>query len=106
MKDGGRYLPVPDGRPPASLSLSLPPPIHSCGMTLLAPDSHSQPPLPPPHSLIQAMIKPRADGKRIVEGKCFVVGDNIDTDQIIPAEVRYCPHRYAHIPFYRIRALT
>lgn len=30
---------------------------------------------------------PRADGKRIVSGKCFVCKDNIDTDQIIPAEV-------------------
>jgi 3-isopropylmalate/(R)-2-methylmalate dehydratase small subunit len=25
-------------------------------------------------------------GCRVIHGKCFVVGDNIDTDQIIPAE--------------------
>lgn len=27
-----------------------------------------------------------ARGSRVIHGRCFVVGDNIDTDQIIPAE--------------------
>lgn len=36
----------------------------------------------------QAKVAQREDGRRVVSGKCFVVKDNIDTDQIIPAEVR------------------
>lgn len=35
-----------------------------------------------------ATTEPAADKKegKVIHGKCFVVGDNIDTDQIIPAE--------------------
>ncbi|KAJ7564505.1 hypothetical protein O6H91_02G042600 [Diphasiastrum complanatum] len=37
-----------------------------------------------PHTAV-AKVSPGAEG-RCIRGKCFVVGDNIDTDQIIPAE--------------------
>ena len=50
------------------------------------PLSPLRPPSHPPPSAPQARIKPRPDGRRIVEGRVFVCGDNIDTDQIIPAE--------------------
>nr|QKY15227.1 3-isopropylmalate dehydratase small subunit (leuD) [Polytomella parva] len=35
---------------------------------------------------VRAQAKPTKVGSRVITGKCFVTKDNIDTDQIIPAE--------------------
>src|SRR3984957_336418 len=57
-----------------------------------APSSSIPPPLPPsvqlPFPLIPSGKKtiPRGHMQNIISGKAYVVGDNLDTDQIIPAQ--------------------
>lgn len=56
-----------------------------------------------------AAAAPAAPTGRIISGKCFVVGDNIDTDQIIPAEyltlVPSKPEEYEKLGSYAMAGL-
>eukprot|EP01018_Ginkgo_biloba_P025517 Gb_09165 [translate_table: standard] len=67
-----------------------------------------------PSNLTRAIMSQASDGhtepnKNIFHGQCFVVGDNIDTDQIIPAEyltlVASKPEEYEKLGSYAMYGL-
>nr|CAD1844943.1 unnamed protein product [Ananas comosus var. bracteatus] len=73
--------------PPSASHPTTPPPSRTTPPPSSPPlPEMPRPPPPPPRAALSSSSSSSSSSPTLFHGPCFVLGDNIDTDQIIPAE--------------------